>query len=62
MRFFAENPEKQIAMAAASKSIGRKVSAEIMERHFVSIYYKAIDVHNGKTYSSFQPDNATLKS
>lgn len=42
MRFFVENRDRQADMAEASKHIGRGVSAEIMERHFVSVYKKVI--------------------
>lgn len=42
MRFFSLHREKQASMAEASKHVGRSVSADIMERHFVSVYEKVI--------------------
>lgn len=43
MRFFVQNRDKQAAMAEASKHVGKGVSAEIMEEHFVSVYEQVVE-------------------
>lgn len=45
MHFFVENRDAQATMAVASKLIGKAVSAEVMEHHFVSVYQKVIKNH-----------------
>lgn len=42
MRYFLENRDRHAAMVIASKEIGKKVSAEIMEQRFISVYRRAI--------------------